>query len=312
MRFFHQLILIVFCVQLLQAQNTIIKGRVVDENSEPLPYAHLLFQNYAIGTTSNAEGYFAFSIPDSLRNEKVRVSYVGFHSRIASVEDLAGRDVKLFPKNEGLDEILLKQILKNKSFTYRPEWRNGAIGFGNLNAGQYPSQIAVFYPKPGRFNASCFLEEVEVYFFKTTEQWQRPSKFRLHLYDVDENGQPGEDLLKNLIIKRDPGESSIVVELLKEKISIPEDGIFIGVEHLFIRENQFTETRNYYINDSLVAQDFELVKYAPVFKGVLRDEAEDAWFYGPLGWEKISELELSHEAFDSKIPLPDFKVKMTD
>ena len=113
-------------------------------------------------------------------------------------------------------------------------------------------------------------------------------------------------------VERDPGESSIDVELLKEKISIPEDGIFIGVEHLFIKENQFTEARNYYINDSLVAQDFELVKYAPVFKGVLMDEAEDAWFYGPLGWEKISELELSHEAFDSKIPLPAFRVKITD
>ncbi|PTX42398.1 carboxypeptidase-like protein [Christiangramia gaetbulicola] len=312
MRFFLQLILILSCLQLSQAQNTNIKGRVVDENSEPLPYAHLLFQNYAIGTTSNAEGYFAFSIPDSLRNEKVRVSYVGFHSKIARIENIAGRDVKLIPKKEDLDEVLLKQILKNKSYTYRPGWRNGTIGFGNLNAGLYPSQIAVFYPKPDKFDASCYLEEVRVYFFKTTEQWQRSSKFRLHIYNVDENGKPGEDLLKNLIVERDPGESSIDVELLKEKISIPEDGIFIGVEHLFIKENQFTEARNYYINDSLVAQDFELVKYAPVFKGVLMDEAEDAWFYGPLGWQKISELELSHEAFDSKIPLPAFRVKITD
>ncbi|QYA25821.1 carboxypeptidase-like regulatory domain-containing protein [Gramella sp. MT6] len=289
-----------------------MQGRVVDENSMPLPYAHLLFQNFAMGTTSNEEGYFAFSIPDSLRKEKIRVSYVGFNSKIVSIENIVGRDIKLIPKNEGLDEVVLKQILENKSFTYRPEWRNGSVGFGNLNAGLYPSQIAVYYPKPDKFDESCYLEEISIYFFKTSEQWNRSSKFRLHIYNVDKNGKPGEDLLKNLIVERGSRESRVDVNLLQEKISIPEDGFFIGVEHLFIKENQFREARNYYINDSLVAQDFEITKYAPVFKGVLMDEAEDAWFYGPLGWEKISELELTHEAFNSKIPLPAFQVKITD
>ena len=312
MKFSLQLIILFFCFNHSLAQQTNVRGRVVDENAEPLAYAHLLFQNYAIGTTANEEGYFAFSIPDSLRFEKLRLSYVGYHSKIVGVGEIAGREVKLFPKQEGLDEVLLEQILKNKSFTYRPGWRSGSVGFGNLNAGLYPSQIAVYFPKPKKFKESCFLQEVRIYFYKTAEQWNRSSKFRLHIYNVDENGKPGEDLLKNLIIERASGESKVDVELLQEKIKIPENGFFIGVEHLFIKENQYREIRSYYINDSLVAPDFEIIKYAPVFKGELVDKAHNAWFYGPDGWEKISKLELTHEAFDSKIPLPAFKVRITD
>lgn len=312
MRFLLQLIILFLCVNHSLAQQTNVRGRVVDENSEPLPYAHLLFQNYAMGTTSNEEGYFAFSIPDSLRNEKIRVSYVGFYPKIIQVDEIVGKDVKLFSKKEGLGEVVLKPILKDKSFTYHAEWRNGYVGFGNLNAGLYPSQIAVYYPRPDKFDDFCYLKEVRVYFFKTSEQWSQSSKFRLHIYNVDENGKPGEDLLKNLIVERVAGESSVDVDLLQEKISIPTNGFFIGVEHLFIKENQFREVRNYYINDSLVAENFELTKYAPIFKAVLLDEADDAWFYGPSGWERISKLELSHEAFNSKIPIPAFRIKITD
>ena len=312
MKLLLQFILLFFFFNQSLAQNTTIRGRVVNENSEPLAYAHLLFQNYAMGTNSNAEGYFAFTVPDSLKSAMVRISYVGYYPKIVTVEEMAGRDVKLVPRKENLDEVLVEQILKDKSFTYRPDWRNGFVGFGNLNAGLYPSQIAVYYPKPEKFDRSCFIQEVQVYFFKTSEQWRQSSKFRLHIYSVGENGKPGEDLLKNFIVQRNSRDSSVEIDLLREKIEIPENGFFIGVEHLFIKENQFREARNYYINDSLVAQNFELTKYAPVFKGILVDKDHDAWYYGLAGWERISKLELSHEAFESRIPLPAFKIRITD
>ena len=265
MRFSIQLILLLCCINHSLAQQIKVQGRVVNENTDPLPYAHLLFQKYAMGTTSNEEGYFTFTIPDSLRNEKVRVSYVGYHSKIIGIEDIVGREVKMLPKNEGLDEVIVSQILEDKSFTYRPEWRNGSVGFGNLNAGLYPSQIAVYYPKPDKFDEACYLQEISIYFFRTSEQWDLSSKFRLHIYSV-EDGHPGEDLLKNLIVEREAKKARVDVDLLSEKISIPDDGFFVGVEHLFIKENKYREARNYYINDSLVAPDFEIIKYAPVLK----------------------------------------------
>ncbi len=311
------LILILFYSGILlgYAQSTTVRGRVVDsENGQALAYAHLLFQNYAMGTTSDTDGWFAFSVPDSLRNESVWISYVGYKPRLVKIETLGGKTVQLNPKTEGLGEILIEPIRNKKNYVYRPGWTERPIGFGNLNAGLYPSQIAVYYPKPDKFENSCFLEEVKVYFFKTKEQWKLPSKFRLHIYDMDENGKPGKDLLKNFIIEREAGESSLNIELLDQKIRIPEQGFFVGVEHLFIKKNQYTETKDYYINDSLVAQDFQIIKYAPIFKGELVENDNDfnAWFFGPEGWESISEFELSHSAFGSKIPLPSFRIKITD
>ena len=314
-----ELFLILFILSLsFQGHSQGLTVRGVIENgstSSPLPYAHILFENYGLGTTSNINGQFGFSIPDSLRNENIIISHVGFETRNVSIQSVIQEKViSLKPKKESLDEVSITQILEENHYIFRPESRNQSVGIGNMNGGMYPSTIARFYPKPDKFTEECFIEYIQVYFYPVEEQKRLSPKFRLHIYEVNENGEPGKDLSDNMIIEKVPGKSNIEVGLLDQKIQVPENGFFVGLEHLFIEENKYTEVKDYYINDSLVAKDFEYQRYAPVYKGIFADRDSDlkVYYYQPQGWVNVSSWDITREESNENYVAPIFKIRITD
>ena len=296
------------------AQDIKISGKVVNaENQQPLAFSHFLMLNKELGTSANEQGIFAFMVPPDFKDLSIRISHVGFQPRILKISELAGKTIALLPREEGLDEVLLTNILEDKQFVYRPGWRNKSVGFGNLNGGLYPSTVARYYEKPEKFSEECFLKEIELYFLEVEEESNLDPKFRLHIYGVDENGMPGEELAGDLVLQKKSGENQMKIDLLEEKIRIPPSGFFVGVEHLFIPENRFIETKNYYINDSLVAEDYAVVKFAPIFKAeIVKKQDINTWFFGPSGWKKITQFDLQHEIFEGGTPIPIFKIKLTD
>ena len=303
---------------LIQAQNILIKGRVLDaESKKSLPYVNIMMEKRAMGTSGNKEGVYALKVPDSILNENVRISFVGYYPKTISLNELSNGLVYLTRKTEGLDEVYISrsyEIKRNLKSTIRPDWNSEIIGIGNLNGGLYPSLIARHYPKPEKFDADCFLDELTIYFYQTKEQRNLSPKFRLHIYDVGEDGKPGEELLGNYLLERPENKSRLQVDLVNEKIRIPEEGFFIGLEHLFIKENQFREVKDFYINDSLVARDFATLKYAPVYRGILqsRNSEVETFYYQPGGWVRIDNWELGTEFFGNRVPAPVFKIKFTD
>lgn len=298
-----------------EAQNTIVKGKIVNaQDGSPLSYANIIFENYKLGTSSNKNGIFAFKIPDSLLSEKVTVSYVGYFKKTIALEEMESGLIRMKPKTENLDEVNISQLLNEKTYTYRPSWRKESVGIGNLNAGLYPSTIARFYAKPGKFENDCFLKEIQIYFYDVEAQEQLSPKFRLHIYNVDENGMPGEDIVENIILEKESGKSSLKLNLLNRKIKVPESGFYIGLEHLFITENKYSEIKNYYINDSLVAENFAYERYAPVFKGVF-SEPETAirvYFFENNKWVNISHWDLDRRGSEANYVTPVFKIKITN
>ncbi len=297
------------------SQNTLIKGRVLSaKDNQPLPYVNLLMQRRALGTSSDKDGFYAVKVPDSILNEKIRVSYVGYEQKILSLQELAKGLVYLEPRTEPLNEVYISKILENKHVTIRPNWKKEVIGIGNLNGGLYPSIIAKKIDKPEKIEGDCFLEELTIYFYQTREQQDITPKFRLHIYSVAEIGEPEREILSDYILEKPQNKSKLEINLLREKILVPKKGVFIGLEHLFIKENQFKEIKDYYINDSLVAEDFETIKYAPIYRGSLlsKDSAAGMYYYEPGGWVRIENWELSTDFFGNRIPSPVFKLKFTN
>lgn len=297
------------------SQNTLIKGRILSaKDNQPLPYVNLMMQKRALGTSSDKNGFYAVKVPDSILNEKIRLSSVGYEQKILSLKDLGKGLVYLQPKTEDLAEVYISKILEDQHVTIRPNWKKEVIGIGNLNGGLYPSIIAKKIGKPEKIKGDCFLEELTIYFYQTREQQDISPKFRLHIYSVAENGAPGKEILGDYILEKSENRSKLEIDLLEEKIRVPQEGVFIGLEHLFIKENQFKEVKDYYINDSLVAQDFETIKYAPIYRGSLlsRDAAAGMYYYEPGGWVRIENWELSTEFFGNRIPSPVFKLKFTN
>lgn len=296
-------------------QDTLLKGRVLDsKKGKPLPYVNIMFQSRPMGTSGNEEGFFVIKVPDSIMHEKVRLSYVGFYPKVISLKELSQGLVYMEPMQEGLDEVLITKVLGRKQKVYRPNWKGEEIGIGNLNGGLYPSIIARFYEKPGKFKDDCFLEELSIYFYSLPEEIDDSAKFRLHIYEVGKDGKPGRELLKDHILNKKASDSRLVVNLLPEKIIVPDSGFFVGLEHIFIPENIYRETKDYYINDSLVAKNFTQEKYAPVYRGMLmpQNSGVKIYYHEPGGWVRVENWELSTEFFQDRIPAPIFKIKFTD
>ncbi|WP_300434490.1 carboxypeptidase-like regulatory domain-containing protein [Christiangramia sp.] len=298
------------------AQVLTVRGIIKnDSTSEPIPYVNIMFENYGMGTSSNENGQFGFIIPDSLSTENIVISHVGFNSKKVSIQEVLEKStILLIPKKEFLAEVSISQVLKDKRHIFRPENSLEAVGIGNMNAALYPSTIARFYPKPDKFSRECFIENIQIYFYPVEEQNHLSPKFRLHIYKVQEDGKPGEDLLSNLVLEKSSGQSRMKVELLDKKIEVPENGFFVGLEHLFLKENEFKEVKDYYINDSLVAKEFEYKKYAPVYKGVFTKQDSDlkVYYYQPGGWVNISNWEINREESEENYIAPVFKIRITD
>lgn len=93
---------------LLYAQ---IKGRVTDENNEPLPFASVYLKNTTIGTSANSEGEFMLSVPGG--RHEVIIQYMGYRaeSRLINYNGKAIEiNVSLQPDLLSISEV---QIIAN-------------------------------------------------------------------------------------------------------------------------------------------------------------------------------------------------------
>ncbi len=60
----------------ISAQRIEIKGKIVDNETNPLPFCHVSYGKND-GTVSNSEGDFSLIIPDSYFKNSIVISYVG-------------------------------------------------------------------------------------------------------------------------------------------------------------------------------------------------------------------------------------------
>ncbi|PKD18350.1 hypothetical protein APR41_04140 [Salegentibacter salinarum] len=308
------------CFAVASAQENRVIGQVVDAlTSQPLPYVNIVLEEQHKGTSAGAQGRFLFVLKGADTSAILKFSFVGFKTEYINLGKLNNsRVVKMQPDVSALSEVQLYSILNNNSEKINDFRGKESIGLGNFSGGQFPSMVARYYARPENFKAGCFLEEVEVRFFATDLNMNKKSKFRLRILEVGQNGKPAGDLLtSNLIIERRSNSFKTKIPLLQYRIPIPKEGFFVAVEHLFIKENEYIEKKDYKIyreNDTLLYDNFRVVKYLPVFKGVLEKKKHDfnSYFKDTNGWKKMNSLDNSHQVFKGEYPAPAFKITLTD
>ncbi|MFV0379112.1 MAG: TonB-dependent siderophore receptor [Mangrovibacterium sp.] len=106
-----QLLLLFFFFQFSIAfanDNFPIKGKVLDENGQPLVAATVYVEGTSIGTTTDVKGNFLFAkVPTGV--QQLRVSFIGYHPQKRTV-DLSKRNsesivFKLLPNDQELDGV---------------------------------------------------------------------------------------------------------------------------------------------------------------------------------------------------------------
>ena len=108
-----------------------LQGIIKDsQTKEVLVYVSLGFKKYPIGTCSNLNGEFQLVVDDSLSNETLTVSHVGYESKEYKIREMDSNyfEILLDPKSIQLDEVLvlpqitaeevLKKVIKNHSRNY--------------------------------------------------------------------------------------------------------------------------------------------------------------------------------------------------
>lgn len=99
------MLIIIFCAQLVCAQETSVKGTVVDNSGEPLPGVSILEKGTSRGTITDAEGRFELIV--SSESSILQFSYI---SMVPQTVELNGRmqlDITMEPDVKALDEVVV-------------------------------------------------------------------------------------------------------------------------------------------------------------------------------------------------------------
>jgi len=88
------------------AQNTVISGKVTDENADPLPNVSVVIKGTTIGTATSANGTYQLNVPKASGNTLV-FSFVGFTDKEITQTQGNTINVQMEKTNQSLDAVVV-------------------------------------------------------------------------------------------------------------------------------------------------------------------------------------------------------------
>lgn len=218
------LMLLLLCVTSIFAQ---IKGKVVDENNQPIPYVNIGVQNEALGTSSNEDGSFYLPLKE-IKN--LVFSALGYEKRIIKSNEV--EIVKLKSTVFTLNEVVV--LDKKQTNTIEIGISKGiAQAFENG-----PKMDARFFPYTAKVKKNRYIKQVSLF----TENSLENATVKVHFYASDSVGMPGKELVeKDILIQVKKGSRRTYFDISKYNITFPKKGLFVAIERLFIEKNKFTK-----------------------------------------------------------------------
>ncbi len=129
---------------------TVVKGKVADEQGMGIPGANLLVKNTTTGTTTDAEGNFTLSVPSA--NATLIVSSIGFVSQEVALNGRTTLDLKLATDTKSLSEVIVvgygtqkKETVTGSVVSVKGDElvKSPAVNLANSLAGRLPGVTVV-------------------------------------------------------------------------------------------------------------------------------------------------------------------------
>jgi len=205
-----------------------ISGSIRDAKSkEVIPYVNIGIVGKGIGTVSDMNGHFSITLPDSLDNETLRFSYIGFKSYSYKVMDVKKRfetkemDILLEENIVSLTQVVVKpKVYKTKILGNTNHSKNSSAGFMSNDLGSELGTIMRIKRSP------TFLENVN---FNIANNMLDSVKFRVNIYSM-KNGQPDSIILKEPIyITTQLKSGQLSIDLKKYNLWVSTD-FFVSLE----------------------------------------------------------------------------------
>jgi len=252
-----------FLASALSAQSIRVEGFVLDaKTKEPIPYVNLSFLNTLKGTSTDETGHFFIDVPEVLLEKDVHISSLGYEEKVLKGKILAeAQNIYMEEDSFELDEVVLSETWGDSAVLNPISSYSLTSGFSSSST---PWVLGLYFPNIGA--RQKVIEKVIVFFQQQSGALKSESKFRLRVYNVDpDTGAPGEDLLReNVILNTKEEDTHVNVDLSEYKIVVPREGVYIGLEWLFIPFNWYRSTTE----DPITKQKYVEDRFAPTFGGV--------------------------------------------
>lgn len=195
---------------------------VINEKQEPIPYCSIHW-NKTMGLITDSLGILEISSISSV--DSLVVQSLGYETKVVprtQIHALEKLTIVLKPKSIQLPEVVVWRVKDHREYgiTVRKE---GFIYFKNATCTN--SQMAIKIT--GYINPSK-LESVS-YFISSSSQGSIP--FRIRVYEINEQGLPGNDLLNENIIVHDYKNGNWnSFNLSGYNVTLPDSGFFVAME----------------------------------------------------------------------------------
>lgn len=262
------------------AQEVHFEGHVFAHKSKaPIPYVNLSFLNTLKGTSTDEKGHFFLDLPTPYLEKQVHVSSLGFKDTIVVAKDIFNaKRFEMIEESFELDEVVVSKFIGNSTVLNPISSYSLTSGFSSSST---PWVLALYFPNIGA--QGKYVEKVTVFFQKNRKFKRTTAKFRLRIYDVDpKSKKPNKDLLrKSIVLESAIEEDFVSIDLSAINLKIPESGIFIGVEWLFVPYNWYRNSFEHPISKKKVVED----RFAPTFGAVYnKNQNYRAMVYGMGEW----------------------------
>lgn len=144
-------------------------------------------------------------------------------------------------KTEVLSEVVISKKFEEQLLVVNPIIKKDIkSGFG---ASEYPIILALYFPYEANYDATKNLNSVKIYLKQYWFEKNRPSKFRLRFLSVGKDELPDEDLVyESIVVETEKNQKEVVIDVSKYNLTFSENGLYIGLEWLFIPFNEYEET----------------------------------------------------------------------
>ena len=264
----------------LNAQEVFFEGNVYDHRTkEPIPYVNFSFLNTLKGTSSDQDGHFFMDLPTPYLKKQVHISSLGFKDTIVDAEQVY--NVKRFEMVEEsfeLDEVVVTENFGSSDVLNPISSYSLTSGFSSSST---PWVVALYFPNLG--SQKKYIDKLTVFLKKSENFTRNSAKFRIRIYDVDENTKkPGKDILrKSIVLEHQIEQDFVSLDVAAFNIEMPRNGVYIGLEWLFVPYNWYKQTSRHPLTNKLIVED----RFAPTISGVYtQNQNYKVMIYGMGEW----------------------------
>lgn len=204
---------------------TLCKGRLIDASTRlPVEFANIGIVGKGIGTVTNENGEYNFSVPDSLLNETLKISMIGYKSESLRVKEFQKQvEIKLSQSATVLNEVAVSaKKTKFKILGNDTRSKSVSAGFKNNSLGaELGIRLNIKHPQT---------HLRKVMFNVNANSLDKLPIFRLNVYAVDKQGGLQENILKqNIIISPTEKTGYTEFDLTPYNIFVDDD-VVIAIE----------------------------------------------------------------------------------